>query len=105
MSRAALAAYFHNLREKQNLSHYRIYCRGCVLHQKKLPQDAGTYNNADWQAEGDCFINETGCQISESGPRMGGGTLAALMEALAEAEEDVQLDDGAMEGSGDEYRP
>jgi hypothetical protein len=30
---------------------------------------------------------------------------AALMEALAEVEEDARLDDGAMEGSGDEYRP
>jgi hypothetical protein len=30
---------------------------------------------------------------------------AALMEALAEVEEDAQLDDGAMEGSGDEYGP
>ncbi|KAJ7805467.1 hypothetical protein B0H14DRAFT_3771606 [Mycena olivaceomarginata] len=57
MSRAALAGYFHNLREKRNLSHYRTYCRGCVLHQKKLLQDAGTYNDADWQAEGDSFID------------------------------------------------
>jgi hypothetical protein len=30
---------------------------------------------------------------------------AAVMEALAEVEEDAWLDDGAMEGSGDEYRP
>ncbi|KAJ7892148.1 hypothetical protein B0H14DRAFT_2560516 [Mycena olivaceomarginata] len=30
---------------------------------------------------------------------------AALMKALAEAEEDARLDDGAMEGSGDEYGP
>jgi hypothetical protein len=58
-----LTAYFHNLREKQNLSHYKTYYTGCVLHQKKLLQDAGTYNNADWQVEGDSFINGESCNL------------------------------------------
>ncbi|KAF8146019.1 hypothetical protein K438DRAFT_1781380 [Mycena galopus ATCC 62051] len=51
MSGATLAGYFHNLQELQNASHYFNYCKGCVLHQKKLLQDAGTYDETDWQAE------------------------------------------------------
>ncbi|KAF8173539.1 hypothetical protein K438DRAFT_1772075 [Mycena galopus ATCC 62051] len=57
MSRAALAGYFHNLHELQNASHYFNYCKGCVLHQKKLLQDAGTYDETEWQAEGQSFID------------------------------------------------
>ncbi|KAF8143134.1 hypothetical protein K438DRAFT_1994238 [Mycena galopus ATCC 62051] len=49
---------------------------------------------------GHCRIEHT-----DDTPPLASAASIKLMEALAEAEEDLQLDDGAMAGSVDEYEP
>jgi hypothetical protein len=51
----ALQSYFHKGTEKQNSSHWINYCKGCVKHEKKLLQDAGTFDAVDWQEGGQSF--------------------------------------------------
>jgi hypothetical protein len=53
----ALQSYFHRGTTKQNSSHWNTYCKGCVKHEKKLLQDAGTFDAVDWQEEGQSFLD------------------------------------------------
>jgi hypothetical protein len=50
-----LQSYFHKGTEKQNSSHWINYCKGCVKHEKKLLQDAGTFDPVDSQEGGQSF--------------------------------------------------
>ncbi|KAJ6460569.1 ribonuclease H-like domain-containing protein, partial [Mycena sanguinolenta] len=49
-------SYFYKGKVKQNTSHWNTYCKGCVKHEQKLLQDAGTYDSADWLKEGPSFL-------------------------------------------------
>ncbi|KAF8187363.1 hypothetical protein K438DRAFT_1764962 [Mycena galopus ATCC 62051] len=122
---------------KQNSSHWESFCKGCVKLEQQLLQNAGTYDSADWQAEGQSFLDacaragvvrvSTSRVHREKSAKWAKTTLAVLfggapkpvrkftpddidkeaemMEALADAEEDARLDDGAIECSDDEYVP
>jgi hypothetical protein len=74
--------------EKQNTSHYKAYCKGCVHHyvtEAKLRDQFGGQE-----------------LLALRSPSIAINVEAALMEALAEAEEDERLDDGAVEICSDE---
>ncbi|KAK7042800.1 ribonuclease H-like domain-containing protein [Favolaschia claudopus] len=42
-------------KDKQNSSHYVSYCKGCVKREKQRLQVNGTFDQADWTAEGQSF--------------------------------------------------
>ncbi|KAJ7693020.1 hypothetical protein B0H17DRAFT_1330580 [Mycena rosella] len=125
MSSGAFWKYFDNSGKKQNQSHYHSYCLGCLDHQKRLLQDAGTFNQAEWIQMRE-LPKPRRLQIRIPTPRLTNPFIlfgdvvkkpvtkfteadidheAELMETLAEAEEDARPDDGGIECSDDEYQP
>lgn len=57
MSSGSFWDHFDDSKIKQNQSHNKTYCNGCLDHQKKLLQDSGTYDDVDWKAKGESFLN------------------------------------------------
>ncbi|KAJ7936238.1 hypothetical protein B0H13DRAFT_1853607 [Mycena leptocephala] len=56
--------FFYQGSDMQNQSHWKSYCKGCVNHLKKLLQDAGTFDEADWQrgTQGVSFVKDLACE-------------------------------------------
>ncbi|KAK6987831.1 hypothetical protein R3P38DRAFT_3291520 [Favolaschia claudopus] len=77
-------------RPRFNSSHWATYCKGCIQHEKELLQNTRTFDSKPVRKFAEKEINAE----------------AELMEALADAEEDARLDDGAVECDDDEvYAP
>lgn len=58
-----LWAYFHR-GEKMNTTHFRSYCVACVENQRQLKRNDPTYDDANFQARGQCFRDGESSQAS-----------------------------------------
>ncbi|KAK6972310.1 hypothetical protein R3P38DRAFT_3240082 [Favolaschia claudopus] len=86
-------------RPKFNSSHWATYCKGCIQHEKELLQNTRT------QHGGQSFVDGAKKPVRKFAEKEINAE-AELMEALADAEEDARLDDGAVECDDDEvYAP
>ncbi|KAF8147450.1 hypothetical protein K438DRAFT_1780071 [Mycena galopus ATCC 62051] len=76
--------HFHKGKIRQNTSHWKTHCKGCVKHEQKLLQDAGTCDSVDWQAEGQSFWDGSlpTCWVTHI---LGGKDAAACVHASAAA--------------------
>ncbi|KAF8164281.1 hypothetical protein K438DRAFT_2067454 [Mycena galopus ATCC 62051] len=60
-------SHFWQGKTKQNSSHWESFCKGCVKQEQQLLQNAGTYDSADWQAEGQHCRNLFSTPVREQG--------------------------------------
>ncbi|KAK6996192.1 hypothetical protein R3P38DRAFT_3287881 [Favolaschia claudopus] len=96
-------------RPKFNSSHWATYCKGCIQHEKELLQNTRTFDSVDYQHGGQSFVDGLFGGAKKPVRKFAEREInaeAELMEALADAEEDARLEDGAVECDDDEvYAP